>query len=548
MLNVMLVDPERITRKRLRDHINSNKLGYKVIKEVENGKQALDELEKGGIDLVIAELRLPYVSGYHLFKKITFSYPNVKVILYLGLDELESIQKAVSEGLMECLVKPVKLPDLDRALVRAKQVFESIIRRKEDQNQISNKYESMRPLFQDRFLINLLHGHLENEKDIQGSFRYFNLNISPSYTVLLLKVDHYNKLSLVFDEREKDIFIFSLLTKVQETLNKVDNTFRSQKLQECAYVAFINNYDEIAVILGGKMGMEEHLHIADELRHTVRQETVTTVTIGIGRSYENASNLFVSYKQAKAAIRYSYILGTNSAIHIDFAEPENHITYRYPFKKEQLLVYLSILGNFAQVEKLLDELRLSLKNVKKLPQDLPPKIILDILVSVSRYSSERGISLEDQFKQHVSVKEIVKKANLDEAFDYLKNVLCRICEHIEKFRREIDIKTIGNAKEYIGTNDIKNMDTSKAAIALSTTPEYLDRIFRQQEGVTFADYVLRLKLDNAKELLLENALSYDEIAEKLGFFDIKHLQNVFLHHEGINIYDYKDFNKLNHKK
>ena len=543
MLKVMLVSPDRSTRKRLKEYINSSKLGYRVVEEADDGKQALDSFEKEEVDLVIAELRLPVVSGYHLFKKLAYSFPNTKVMLCIGLDELESMQKAVSEGLMECLVKPVKLPDLYRALVRAKQVFESISRRKEDQNQILDRYESMRPLFQDRFLINLLHGHLEDEADIQRSFKYFKLAIPPVYAVLLLKVDHYKKLSLVFDEREKDLFIFSLMTKVQETLDRITAKIAEEKQREYGHTAFINNYDELAVILGGDMSLKEHMQIAEELRRAVKQETVTTVTIGVGRAYKKASDIVISYKQAKAAIRYSYIFGRNSAIHIDYAEPENHTTYRYPFKKEQLLVYLSILGDYSQVEKLVEELRRSLKGVRKLPPDLPPKIILDIMVSVSRYSSERGISLEDQFKQHVSVKEISGTVSLDEAFEYLKEVLRKICEHIDKYRKEIDEKFIKTAKEYLQSHYMKHTDLFMSSIALHTTPDYMERVFKQYEGTSFGDYVLRLKLEKVKALLIENLLSCDEIAEKLGFFDIKHLQNVFLQYEGINLYDYRDFHR-----
>ena len=58
--------------------------------------------------------------------------------------------------------------------------------------------------------------------------------------------------------------------------------------------------------------------------------------------YNEARKINISYKQAKAAIRYNHYLGLNSVIHINYVEPNNIITYEYPLKKKSIL-YMRLL-------------------------------------------------------------------------------------------------------------------------------------------------------------------------------------------------------------
>lgn len=528
MFKVLVAAADKEIRKRIREYINSSAYGFKVTGEAENGKQVLESLEREPADLVISELRLPGVSGYQLLVKLQHSFPATRLILYADYGELELLKKAEADGLLAYLLKPVKPQDMERVLYSARHVLEELNKKNNEEKKLISKYEQTLPVFQDRFLINLVHGHLEDDRDISSGFRYFNLSLVPAYTVMVLKIDYFNKLSLVFDEREKEIFIFALSDKIQKYLDGLKNG-----------TAFINNYDEIAVILGSGLSLSECHKIGEAIRQLVRQETVTTVTIGIGMTYERESEIYVSYKQAEAAIRYRYRFGSNAIIHISSVEPGSAITYRYPKKKEELLVAQTIIGNRQAVLKLLEGLRSSLESFGELPDKLLPKLALNILVSVSRYANEQEINLEELFAKHVSVKELSAMKSLDEVFGYLKKVLEYICDHVEKVKKDKDEEILRTVKAYIKEHLARELSPQDIAAAVNVLPEYLDKLVRQEDKLSLADLVLRFRIDEAKRLMADTELDDLAIAVRVGFSDEKFFAGIFHRLEGITVLDYR---------
>lgn len=108
-------------------------------------------MEKNQLDLIVSDIRLPDYNGYQLFKDLKESHPEIKMILYTSYNEYEYVQKALEEGLIDYIFKPVKEQELRRSLIRAKQLLDDISRRYEEQNRILAKFDESLPILQDRF-------------------------------------------------------------------------------------------------------------------------------------------------------------------------------------------------------------------------------------------------------------------------------------------------------------------------------------------------------------------------------------------------------------
>lgn len=529
MIRIMLVDKEGYNRKKLSQIIVSAKLGFNMSKEAASGKEALDILEKNNIDLIISDIRLPDINGYQLFQLVKENYPRTKMILYSSYNEYEYVQKALEEGLIDYVFKPVKEQELKRSLIRAKRVFDELFKQYEEQSRILTKLDESLPVFQDRFLINLMHGHLDKEGEIQGTFEYFNIMIIPGYTVMVLKIDYYDKLSLIMEEKDKHVLIFSILYNVQSILEECKNG-----------VAFINRHDEITVLLGNRLSIDQSIEIGENIRKIVETKQKITVTVGIGKMYSEARKINISYKQAKAAIRYNFYLGCNSVIHINYVEPNNKITYEYPLKKEELLVYETVIGNEKRAIELSKELYGALRNSQPLPEKLLPKIILDILVSINRYASEQGINMERFFARHFSMREIIKREDLDEGFSYFIDILTSICKHINKERKVKEEHIITKAQEYVSKHLAENISLNKVAARVQTTPENLSVLFAKKGHRSFYDYCTKLRIDYAKELMVKTDFDDNLIAVKIGYNDKNYYRKIFEQMERITPDDFRN--------
>ena len=261
MYKVLCIDEEKSHSNKIVKMIVDSDLGFMVLKSVKSRKEALEFLENEQVDLIISDIKLPDYNGYKLFKDLKESHPEIKMILYTSYNEYEYVQKALEEGLIDYIFKPVREQELRRSLIRAKKLLDDISKRYEEQSRILAKFDKSLPILQDRFLTNLIHGYPEKESDIHSTFEYFNLMIAPGYTVMVLKIDYYDKLSLIMEEKDKHMLIFSVLYKVESILEEYKNG-----------VAFINRHDEIVIILGAKLTINESIEIGEKIRGSIEYD------------------------------------------------------------------------------------------------------------------------------------------------------------------------------------------------------------------------------------------------------------------------------------
>ncbi len=532
MINVIIADTDSNTLKNFRTYIHASHPEFRVVGNASTEAEVYSLLKNNNPQLILCDMKLQDITGYQLFKNISLDYPKTKMILYMSFNELEYGKRAMDDGLISYMIKPIKPTDLEECLIKAKQVFDEIEQKIKAREWLLAQYEQRLSLFEDRFLINLVHGHLENEHEILRNISYFNMSLTTGYTAFIIKISHYDKIALTFDEREKQIFIFSILYIVKGILDELKNG-----------IAFINHFNSIAVILGDNLILEQIINICNRIKEKIQESENITVTIGIGKTYLNANEIRISYLQAKSALRYEFRLGVGAVIPIKYVEPDNHITYRYPLKKEELLVYSVVVGNYETSKKLLDEIFDALKDCGKLPEKLLPKIILDILVSINRYASEQNVPINEIFAKAFSVSIISQKDTLEDAYEYLKQVIEEFCSHINKTKKLKDEKIFEAGKKYADTYYFEPISLSKTALFAETTPEYLNEIFISKTNNTFYEYSILVRVEKAKYFILETNLDDREVAKRVGYDDARHFSRIFYKYEHESLESFRLKNK-----
>jgi two-component system response regulator YesN len=320
-----------------------------------------------------------------------------------------------------------------------------------------------------------------------------------------------------------------MLNTIKEYLSELNNG-----------IAFINHFNCITVLLGNTLDLGELISIANTIKSRIQN---VTVTIGIGKTYKNPNEISISYRQAKSALRYESRMGIGSIIPITYVEPDNHITYRFPLKKEELLVYTVVIGDKEKAQRLLSEIFYALKSCGELPEKLLPKIILDILVSINRYASEQKIPINDVFSKVFSVNIISEKNTLDEAYDYLKKVIEDFTDHINDSRKGHDNQIFELGKKYADTYYFEPISLSKTAQYAETTPDYLNNLFIEKASKSFYDYSIQARIEKAKYYILETNLSDREISKKVGYDDARHFSRIFYKFENESLESFRIKNK-----
>ena len=120
---VLLVDDEEEVRNAIEQRINWEELGFEVIGKAQNGVKAMEIAEKLQPDVVITDIKMPYMNGLELARNLKEENPGVRILILTGFDEFEYAKEAVHLEIEEYILKPVNANELSECLKRLKNVL-----------------------------------------------------------------------------------------------------------------------------------------------------------------------------------------------------------------------------------------------------------------------------------------------------------------------------------------------------------------------------------------------------------------------------------------
>ena len=130
--NILLVEDEILLMQSLARHVEELDMGFRVVCQTANGQDALKRLEKENIHLVITDIRMPVMGGLELAKEIHLKYPSIKTVILSGYAEFEYAKEALSQGVVDYLLKPVAADQLENTLSKVKLELEKTYELEED--------------------------------------------------------------------------------------------------------------------------------------------------------------------------------------------------------------------------------------------------------------------------------------------------------------------------------------------------------------------------------------------------------------------------------
>ena len=120
LYKIMLVDDEEEVRKSIIRKIPWEDTGFEVIGDAENGKDALEKIEMNEPDVVLTDIRMPYMDGLAMAERIRQTHPSIKIVIFSGFDEFEYAKKAIKLNVIEYILKPVNVEELTVILKKIK--------------------------------------------------------------------------------------------------------------------------------------------------------------------------------------------------------------------------------------------------------------------------------------------------------------------------------------------------------------------------------------------------------------------------------------------
>ncbi len=190
LYKILIVDDEEEVRSSIMRKMQWEQLGYQLVGDAENGEDALEKVRGLEPDLVLTDIKMPYMDGLTLTKYIKEERNSTEIVIFSGFDDFEYAQKAIKLGVIEYILKPVNVVELTEILKKLKLKMDERIAEKRNIQALRLDYQRMLPVLKEHFLGDLVQGRLNHIAILEG-FNRFNLCVKdgPSWIVATTHIE-----------------------------------------------------------------------------------------------------------------------------------------------------------------------------------------------------------------------------------------------------------------------------------------------------------------------------------------------------------------------
>jgi two-component system response regulator YesN len=542
MYRVLLADDETDVREGLLQEIRWEEYGFTVAGTAENGLEALELAQRLEPDVVITDIRMPFVDGLELVRRLKNEMPLVKTVILTGYDEFDYARQAVSLSVDEYLLKPFSAGSLTELLQKLRGRMEQEIAEREDMRKLKEHYHMSLPLLRANFLSSLLYRQLP-EQVIREKARNYGIQLDGERcAVSVISLDSTDagdggeipsKQSLR-GSQDVDLKLFAVL-------NIAGEIWEARQLG----TAFIHQ-DNIVLLGFGEADETWRERLQNALEHIVRSVEHylrMPVMIGAGASKGTLSGIKASYGEALLALDYRLVPGAGRLIFIEDVERRSSSPLLFDELKEQSLARCLKVGTEEELGALLEAVFGEIK--AEHTSSGIQLYLIEVLTAVWRTAQAADVDLEELFGAGFQpYAELVRITGLAEAQRWMTEVgiavMTRISGKRQHAYRDLIEEAMSFTREHIHDSELS---IPMVCSHLHISAGYFCGLFKKEVKLTFLQYVMQLRMEQAQELLRATELKAFEIAERVGFSEPNYFSFCFKKHTGSTPKEYRSKSK-----
>ena len=523
-IKVFLVEDEMVIRRGIKNSIDWEKEGYIFCGEASDGELAYPMIIKEKPDILITDIRMPFMDGLELCKLVKKELPNIKILILSGYDEFDYAIEAIRLGVTEYLLKPISSGKLLEAL---NGVSESIRREKEDKDLVRKYMEEMRENTEhekQKFFEQMIAGNLSMADALETGKKY-EMNLSAGmYNLLLFRF------TLGEENRKSGELLGEAEYAIEKLTERLEYVFEFQRgVEGWAFLLMADNEEQMS---------ERVKELSKDLEEIMKNYSTIAYFGGIGQPVARLRELEESFREAERALAARFTMELNRIISVeDIRMAQNvdtlddiEITSFGEIEKTRTMLE-KFLNNGAEDE--IDEFvdvyinELSEENLKSVL--MRQYIIMDAYIVMMSFCEKfEGIEGEMQAQSEELKNSMKTIQTLEEIKNYIRMLLKKIIGVRDTIsgRRYSDIIEIAKdqiRKTYM--SDEISLNTIAAEVGMS--PSYFSSIFSKEMGKTFVEYLTEIRMDRAKELLMCSSMKTSEIGYEVGYKDPHYFSYIF---------------------
>lgn len=523
-IKVFLVEDEMVIRRGIKNSIDWEKEGYIFCGEASDGELAYPMIIKEKPDILITDIRMPFMDGLELCKLVKEELPNIKILILSGYDEFDYAKEAIRLGVTEYLLKPISSGKLLEAL---NGVSESIRREKEDKDLVRKYMEEMRENTEhekQKFFEQMIAGNLSMADALETGKKY-EMNLSAGmYNLLLFRF------TLGEENRKSGELLGEAEYAIKKLTERLEYVFEFQRdVEGWAFLLMADNEEQMS---------ERVKELSKDLEEIMKNYSTITYFGGIGQPVARLRELEESFREAERALAARFTMELNRIISVEDIRMAQNVDTLDDIE----------ITSFGEIEKTRTMLEKFLNNgaedeidefvdvyINELPEEnlksvlMRQYIIMDAYIVMMSFCEKiEGIEGEMQAQSEELKNSMKTIQTLEEIKNYIRMLLKKIIGVRDtisgrRYSNIIEIAKDQIRKTYM--SDEISLNTIAAEVGMS--PSYFSSIFSKEMGKTFVEYLTEIRMDRAKELLMCSSMKTSEIGYEVGYKDPHYFSYIF---------------------
>ncbi|MDC7287291.1 response regulator [Blautia schinkii] len=525
-MKILIADDEPKICQLISKLVDWDSMDMSVIAVAHDGLDALSAIQKYKPDIVITDIRMPGYDGLELIRRAQECSPDTEFIIISGYRQFEYAKNAIHYGVKNYLLKPIQKVELTETLAKIRNGYiqkHSDITKEEKYQLLmeTNRNQKRTEFLQDIFF--------KNNSGITCS-GLTNINSIYSFTfqegyfqTAIIKLDGLDRSM----QRETEYIYGKIRDFITNKLPSI--CYDSACITEDSFCYILLNFEpgnQKCVRSSLKKFLNELLCQKEVLHHL-------NVTLAIGSAHSTLNDVPTSLKTARLAIEQRLVLGTNILLdetHYENVDIDSCIFQEFSRRFSTAIDRLSeneLYDCFSYLKKQLSQTAdLSGHAVLQLSKE----IIQHYIVSMNTNSFV--IPDKETFADNF-YKALDNQSSWQDVLTLLSKTILDSCKASFNTRKQEANKPVREAKNYIKAHLKETISLEQISTVAGFNSSYFSSLFKKETGITFSEYLIQVRMEQAKELLKGTDWNISVICEEVGYSDLKNFNKNFKKYTGL---------------